>query len=254
MASNEERDHLVDNVVSVQLLPTYGVFGLQHSGQNVRMAGRLASRYVLHPLFDELFRYSVAGRNVLVVLRARRPHEVRHQLGSTVSIPTLRQCPDHCSHKGVHLLCVERVEPRGKATEANRVEGEARHHVSDVNVLAWSQSLPLEKHLLGNIDHGRIHATNSQRAKGWNENAVCLDPIGVIRVGGEQAIAHNGLQCPQDGRKILLKSAFITQLIHNLLRTDKDHVLAKLSKLEHRAVLIHQSNEGLDWSSSKNQV
>ena len=117
----------------------------------------------------------------------------------------------------MQFVLIETVETIVESAQRNRVEGQTRHVVGDVDADLGSETLPAEKHLIGDVLHFAEHRAHPDRAESRHEDAVRLSPIRLFGIGGEQAIASDGAQLLKGNIDALGEAALVAQLINEFL-------------------------------------
>ena len=219
MAGDQEDDGLVADVAVVEFLAGLLVDAVEHVVEQVVLLGVAAA--VLPPLLDHVLDQAVhvfdVGAVLLVLLLVdqlleRQPAGVHRGL----------ERADHGVDERVVAVAVERVEPVIEAAQPDGVEREPRHVVGDVDLVVRVEPLPFEHQLVGDIEHGGVVALHRALREGRQQDVVRFRPVGLLGVGGEQAVRERA-QPAQEAARALVEARLVADLVDQREARHHDH-------------------------------
>ncbi|VWD50080.1 hypothetical protein BLA18110_07549 [Burkholderia lata] len=178
MSCDEKRDHLKDDVLIIKLLAGHRIDAVQHA---VKQVHRLfAVVRVLPPVFDHFGRKRSHDFDVRVELSTAIDHQLRNEFRSQLALSRLAEGVDHGIDKRMLVFAVEAVETTIKRTKGNRVERQSSHVIGHIDRRLRAEPLPMEKHLVGDVDHLVEHRPDTERAERLHQHTMCFGPVRFV--------------------------------------------------------------------------
>ncbi len=239
---DEERHHLVADVLVGEPFTARGIARLEHSLQEVVLRARVR---VAPPLGDELVGYLVHQADVGGITPVAERHQLLREVGPARAGQCFSEPVHHRPDERVHLVLVKAVESVIECAERDRVEREARHVVGDVDDGVLPEPLPAEEHLARDIDHLLEHPAQAERTERGHQDVVGLCPVRLVRLRGEEAVAGEVANLLQRRVNPLVESLLVAELVHQLLRADDEDRAPRKGEAKDWAVGARETHEPL---------
>ncbi len=220
VAGDQEREQLIADIGVVEMLPGHRVLGVEHEAQEIPR--RLVFRH-LAALGDQLLGDRVHETPVRLVLALCSQHQRGLNRQTPRPAAGFRQCPHHGFDERMHLVLIKRVEAVAEAGQRDGVEREPGHVVGDVDRRFRAEPLPLRQHLVGDIEHVLEIIPHRRRTEGRHQDAVRLGPVGLVGMGGEQAVGDEIPQVGQPTADLLVETSLVTGVGSQLERAEHQH-------------------------------